>query len=88
LAVCTVSVRLPLPPSGRQLCRWGSLIERLSVDTYVGVRHGRTGATPGSAAMPADARQTEFCTYLSAILPGGGLLNPVWGLRWLIPSPL
>jgi hypothetical protein len=32
------------------LCRWGSLIERLSADTYVGVRHGRfqvAGLAPG-----------------------------------------
>jgi divalent metal cation (Fe/Co/Zn/Cd) transporter len=36
----------------------------------------------GSGAMHADARQAEFCTYLSAILLGGLLLNATFGLWW------
>jgi divalent metal cation (Fe/Co/Zn/Cd) transporter len=43
------------------------------------------GRAMGSAAMNADARQTEFCTYLSAILLGGLLLNAVFGLWWADP---
>jgi divalent metal cation (Fe/Co/Zn/Cd) transporter len=42
----------------------------------------RVGGDLGSAAMHADAKQTEFCTYLSAILLGGLLLNAVFGLWW------
>ncbi len=42
----------------------------------------RVGRALGSAAMRADARQTEFCTYLSAILLGGLVLNAVAGLWW------
>lgn len=38
-----------------------------------------------SAAMHADARQTEFCTYLSAILLAGLLLNAAFGLWWADP---
>jgi divalent metal cation (Fe/Co/Zn/Cd) transporter len=38
-----------------------------------------------SAAMNADAKQTEFCTYLSAILLGGLLLNAVADLWWADP---
>lgn len=38
-----------------------------------------------SAAMNADARQTEFCTYLSAILLGGLLLNAFFGIWWADP---
>jgi divalent metal cation (Fe/Co/Zn/Cd) transporter len=45
----------------------------------------RVGHTLGSAAMDADARQTEFCTYLSAILLAGLLLNAVFGLWWADP---
>jgi len=45
----------------------------------------RVAATLGSAAMNADARQTEFCTYLSAILLGGLLLNALFGLWWADP---
>ena len=35
-----------------------------------------------SAAMNADAKQTEFCTYLSAILLLGLLANAFFGLWW------
>ena len=45
----------------------------------------RVGHTLGSAAMDADARQTEFCTYLSGILLAGLLLNAVFGLWWADP---
>ncbi|HET8669607.1 MAG TPA: cation transporter [Candidatus Saccharimonadales bacterium] len=38
-----------------------------------------------SNAMAADAKQTELCTYLSAILLGGLLLNMLWGLWWADP---
>jgi len=43
------------------------------------------GRAIGSAAMHSDAKQTEFCTYLSAILLGGLLLNAVFGLWWADP---
>jgi divalent metal cation (Fe/Co/Zn/Cd) transporter len=39
----------------------------------------------GSRAMRADATQTEFCTYLSAILLGGLALNAAFGLWWADP---
>jgi divalent metal cation (Fe/Co/Zn/Cd) transporter len=42
----------------------------------------RVGRALGSAAMHADAKQTEFCTYLSAILLLGLLLNATLGLWW------
>lgn len=38
-----------------------------------------------SAAMTADAKQTEFCVYLSAILLGGLLLNALLGWWWADP---
>ncbi len=40
----------------------------------------KVGRALGSAAMHADAKQTEFCTYLSAILLAGLLLNALFGL--------
>ena len=46
----------------------------------------RVGHALGSAAMHADAKQTEFCTYLSAILLAGLLLNALWGLWWSDPA--
>jgi divalent metal cation (Fe/Co/Zn/Cd) transporter len=45
----------------------------------------RIGLAMQSRAMHADARQTEFCTCLSAILLGGLLLNLFWGLWWADP---
>jgi divalent metal cation (Fe/Co/Zn/Cd) transporter len=45
----------------------------------------RVGTAMHSRAMQADARQTEFCTYLSAILLGGLLLNMLWGWWWADP---
>jgi divalent metal cation (Fe/Co/Zn/Cd) transporter len=39
----------------------------------------------GSGAMHADSRQTDFCTYLSAILLGGLLMNAVLGWWWADP---
>jgi divalent metal cation (Fe/Co/Zn/Cd) transporter len=38
-----------------------------------------------SCAMFADARQTDFCIYLSAILLGGLLLNALLGWWWADP---
>jgi divalent metal cation (Fe/Co/Zn/Cd) transporter len=43
------------------------------------------GRALDSAAMHADAKQTEFCMYLSAILLAGLLLNTVFGLWWADP---
>ena len=38
-----------------------------------------------SAALMADSKQTELCTYLSAILLGGLLLNALLGWWWADP---
>jgi divalent metal cation (Fe/Co/Zn/Cd) transporter len=45
----------------------------------------RVAANLKSAAMSADAKQTEFCTYLSAILLGGLVLNAGFNLWWADP---
>ena len=45
----------------------------------------KVAAAIGSGAMQADSRQTDFCTYLSAILLGGLLLNAVAGWWWADP---
>jgi divalent metal cation (Fe/Co/Zn/Cd) transporter len=45
----------------------------------------KVGRALGSAAMHADAKQTEFCTYLSSILLVGLLLNAFFGLWWADP---
>jgi len=45
----------------------------------------KVGRALGSAAMHADAKQTEFCTYLSAILLAGLLLHTLFGVWWADP---
>jgi divalent metal cation (Fe/Co/Zn/Cd) transporter len=39
----------------------------------------------GSEAMKMDARQTDLCVYLSAILLSGLLLNALFGIWWADP---
>jgi divalent metal cation (Fe/Co/Zn/Cd) transporter len=46
----------------------------------------KVGHALGSAAMHADAKQTEFCTYLSAILLAGLLFNALFGVWWADPA--
>jgi divalent metal cation (Fe/Co/Zn/Cd) transporter len=45
----------------------------------------RVASGIGSGAMRADSRQTDFCTYLSAILLGGLLFNAAFGWWWADP---
>jgi cation diffusion facilitator family transporter len=45
----------------------------------------RVGSELGSAAMMADARQTDFCVYLSMILLAGLVLNAAFGWWWADP---
>ena len=45
----------------------------------------RVAAGIGSGAMRADSKQADFCTYLSAILLGGLLLNALLGWWWADP---
>jgi divalent metal cation (Fe/Co/Zn/Cd) transporter len=45
----------------------------------------RLARAMGSGAMHADAKQTEFCTYLSAILLVGLVLNALFGWWWADP---
>lgn len=45
----------------------------------------RVAVDIGSAAVKADSRQTDFCTYLSAILLSGLLLNALLGWWWADP---
>src|SRR5262249_34475256 len=45
----------------------------------------RVAARLNSAAMKADSRQTDLCTYLSAILLSGLALNWLFGWWWADP---
>jgi divalent metal cation (Fe/Co/Zn/Cd) transporter len=58
----------------------------LSVMPVLSSAKRKVGHALGSAAMHADAKQTQFCTYLSAILLAGLLLNALFGLWWADPA--
>jgi divalent metal cation (Fe/Co/Zn/Cd) transporter len=45
----------------------------------------QTATSLGSGAMRADARQSEFCMYLSTVVLGGLLLNALLGWWWADP---
>jgi divalent metal cation (Fe/Co/Zn/Cd) transporter len=44
-----------------------------------------TGRELGSRSAVADSRQTLLCTYLSAILLAGLVVNGLWGWSWADP---
>jgi len=46
----------------------------------------RVGNQLGSTAMHADAKQTDFCVYLSGILLIGQLLKTGFGWWWADPA--
>lgn len=46
----------------------------------------RVAARLESRALAADARQTDLCAWLSAILLGGLGLNALWGWWWADPA--
>lgn len=45
----------------------------------------RTGRELGSGSVVADSKQTLLCTYLSAVLLGGLVLNAAFGWHWADP---
>lgn len=45
----------------------------------------RTGRALGSGSVVADSKQTLLCSYLSAVLLGGLLLNATLGWSWADP---
>ena len=46
----------------------------------------RVASQLGSEAMHADSKQADFCSYLSATLLGGLLLNAMLGWWWMDPA--
>jgi divalent metal cation (Fe/Co/Zn/Cd) transporter len=57
----------------------------LLVMPVLSVAQRRAGRELGSTSAVADAKQTLLCTYLSAVLLVGLLLNDVLGLSWADP---
>ncbi len=57
----------------------------LAVMPFLSAVERRTGRELGSASAVADSRQTLLCTYLSAVLLAGLVLNSLLGWGWADP---
>jgi divalent metal cation (Fe/Co/Zn/Cd) transporter len=63
----------------------GLAVASLAVMPYLSWAQRRTGRALGSQAVVADSTQTLLCTYLSAVLLAGLLLNAWLGWSWADP---
>ena len=63
----------------------GLAIASLAVMPFLSWAQRRTGRALGSNAVVADSTQTLLCTYLSAVLLVGLLLNATLGWSWADP---
>src|SRR4029079_1678737 len=57
----------------------------LVVMPVLSIAQRRAGRELGSRSAVADSKQTLLCTYLSAILLAGLVLNSLWGWSWADP---
>ncbi|MDQ0904223.1 divalent metal cation (Fe/Co/Zn/Cd) transporter [Streptomyces canus] len=57
----------------------------LAVMPFLSAAQRRTGRELGSASVVADSKQTLLCTYLSAVLLAGLILNATFGWSWADP---
>lgn len=85
--VTVESVRSLLTGEGGQTSRVGIIIAALSliIMPTLSWAQRRTGRQLGSATVVADSKQTLLCTYLSAVLLVGLLLNATLGWWWADP---
>jgi divalent metal cation (Fe/Co/Zn/Cd) transporter len=63
----------------------GLAIASLMIMPFLSWAQRRTGRALGSNAVVADSTQTLLCTYLSAVLLAGLLLNATLGWSWADP---
>jgi divalent metal cation (Fe/Co/Zn/Cd) transporter len=64
----------------------GLAVASLAVMPFLSWAQRRTGRALGSNAVVADSTQTLLCTYLSAVLLAGLVLNATLGWSWADPS--
>lgn len=63
----------------------GLAVASLAIMPLLSWAQRRTGRALGSNAVVADSTQTLLCTYLSAVLLGGLVLNATLGWSWADP---
>ncbi|MGI8521822.1 MAG: cation diffusion facilitator family transporter [Nocardioides sp.] len=64
----------------------GIAVASLAVMPFLSWAQRRTGRELGSGSVVADSNQTLLCTYLSAVLLVGLLLNATLGWSWADPA--
>ena len=60
-------------------------VASLAVMPVLSLTQRHAGRELGSLSAVADSKQTLLCTYLSAILLAGLVLNSLWGWSWADP---
>jgi divalent metal cation (Fe/Co/Zn/Cd) transporter len=63
----------------------GIAVASLLIMPFLSWAQGRTGRELGSGSVVADSKQTLLCTYLSAVLLVGLVLNAALGWGWADP---
>lgn len=63
----------------------GLAVASLAIMPLLSLAQRRAGTELGSQSAVADSRQTLLCTYLSAVLLGGLVLNSALGWSWADP---
>jgi divalent metal cation (Fe/Co/Zn/Cd) transporter len=71
--------------SGTSPAGIGIAVASVIVMPFLSWAQRRTGRELASGSVVADSRQTLLCTYLSAVLLGGLLVNAVLGWWWADP---
>jgi divalent metal cation (Fe/Co/Zn/Cd) transporter len=86
--VTVESVRALLGQTDPQHSTVGIVLAALSLAIMPGLSYAqrRTGRELGSRTAVADSKQTLLCTYLSAVLLAGLLLNSLFGWTWADPA--
>jgi divalent metal cation (Fe/Co/Zn/Cd) transporter len=81
------SVRALFGQADPQHSTVGIVLAALSLAIMPGLSYAqrRTGRELGSRTAVADSKQTLLCTYLSAVLLAGLLLNSLFGWTWADP---
>ncbi|MGB3829120.1 MAG: cation transporter [Ornithinimicrobium sp.] len=81
------SLRALLGDHGPETSRVGIALALASllIMPFLSWAQRRTGRALGSGAVVADSTQTLLCTYLSAVLLAGLLLNAILGWSWADP---
>jgi divalent metal cation (Fe/Co/Zn/Cd) transporter len=85
IAVCAVRALIDTGEAERSIPGIVLAALSLAVMPFLSAAQRRAGRQLGSASAVADSKQTLLCTYLSAVLLVGLILNATFGWSWADP---